>query len=69
MLNRLISMTINKPKEPAASKPDSNSIFNQVCTLFLDFLESQPNILSNEQFMRHYDKLFMLNLLCSYEIR
>ena len=69
LLNRLILIAIHKPKDVPAAKADSNSIINRVCTLFLDFLESQPNILSNEQFMKHYDKLFMLNLLCSFEIR
>ena len=69
MLNRLILTTIRKPKEDQVGKPDPNSIFNLVSTLFLDFLESQPNILSTEQLMRHYDKLFMLNFQCSVEIR
>ena len=62
-------MAIYKPKDPPQPKQDLNSITNRVCTLFLDFLESQPNILQNEQFMRHFDKLFMLNLMCSFEIR
>lgn len=50
-------------------KPDPNSITNRVCTVFLDFLEKQTNVMSNEFFMRHFDKLFMLNLLCSHQIR
>ena len=48
LLNRLILIAIHKPKDVPAAKADPNSIINRVCTLFLDFLESQPNILSNE---------------------
>lgn len=58
LLNRLILIVTHKPKEVSSAKSDPNSIINRTCTLFLDFLESQPNILSNEQFMKHYDKLF-----------
>jgi len=48
---------------------DPNANINKVTTLFLDYLESQPNILLTELFLKHYDKVFMLNLLCSYEVR
>lgn len=47
LLNRLIMMATHKPKESHA-KSDSSSVINRVCTLFLDFLDSQSNILSNE---------------------
>ena len=48
LLIRLVQMAIYKPKEISQPKTDLNSITNRVCTLFLDFLELQPNILQNE---------------------
>ena len=70
LFNRLISLSIQKStKESQPSKQDPNANINKVTSLFLDYLESQPNILLTELFLKHYDKVFMLNLLCSYEIR
>ena len=68
LLNRLTTMAMPKSKDVPVARQDSSAV-NRVCNLFLDFLEQQPNILSNEQFMRHYDRLFMLNLSCSFEVR
>ena len=43
LLYRLLSLT--KPKDISNGKTDPNSILNRICTLCLDFLESQPNIM------------------------
>ena len=73
LLTRLITMAVCKPKESPTGttsvRTEKNCITNRVCALFLDFLESQSNIMGNELFMRHFDKLFMQNTACSFEIR
>ena len=58
-----------KLKELNQSREDPESLVNQVYTMALNFIDSNPNLLYNEYSVRIFDRLFLSKPCCSYENR